>query len=348
MAARGAGRSFELPDLPNTGRTETVQIQIGEELSSLSALELHNRNTFRDVEISNIRVFDPTVRGDYEPTNPLSTAQDARIELDGVPVTRSSNEIDDLIPGVTLQLNRASPRTETLEISPDRELVKNSIIEFVGFYNQLLTEVNILTRNDPSVVDQIGYFTDEEREAALERLGMFQGDSTLTLMRSRLQTLMMNPYPTEAGREMNLLAQMGISTNAGGFGGGVNVDRLRGYLEVNEDQLDTAIQNYYASVKDLFGNDTDGDLVVDSGVAYQVERTVTPYAQSGGIIATRRQSLDNQISNTEDDISSYQERLDRYEQELREDFGQMESAMEELQRSQRALQNLPSSGGNNQ
>jgi flagellar hook-associated protein 2 len=167
-------------------------------------------------------------------------------------------------------------------------------------------------------------------------------------MRSRLQTLMMNPYPTEAGREMNLLAQMGISTNAGGFGGGVNVDRLRGYLEVNEDQLDTAIQNYYASVKDLFGNDTDGDLVVDSGVAYQVERTVTPYAQSGGIIATRRQSLDNQISNTEDDISSYQERLDRYEQELREDFGQMESAMEELQRSQRALQNLPSSGGNNQ
>ena len=139
---------------------------------------------------------------------------------------------------------------------------------------------------------------------------------------------------------MRLLAQIGISSIAGGAGGGFSMQRLRGYLEINEQALDTALAGRFSAVAELFGHDSDGDLVVDRGVAVALERFVTPYVQTGGIIAGRSSGLDTQIDQTTQRITRYNERLERHEATLRADFARMEGAMEAMEQNSRALNNL--------
>jgi flagellar hook-associated protein 2 len=331
-----------LPELPENQTFQTVEVPVADLLSRTSGFEFQNRNTDRILEIRNIQILDPSQRGDAAPRNALDSARDARIRFNGIEITRDSNEIDDLIPGVTLNLRRASPDPVEVDVQPDRESAKDAIIQMVGRYNQMVRDINIYTRSEQSLIDQIEYFDDAERETMRERLGIFQGDSSLNQLRQRMQTIMMNAYDTGPESPYDLLAQIGISTNASGASGNVDMSRLRGYLEINEAQLDEALTRDFEGVGRLFGSDTDGDLVVDRGVAVALDQFVNPYVRTGGVVAGRESSLDTQISQTEDRISRYNDRLEDYEQELRSDFGRMEGMMNQLEDSSQALERLPS------
>jgi flagellar hook-associated protein 2 len=345
-----------LPDIAGGQGEQTISVQLSDYLSGASALQIRNTNTHREIEVKGIRVYDPNARGEYEPANPVSTASDAHITVDGIDIYRSENDIDDVIPGITLHVKSPSNRAVSFSVEPDVETIKESIIQFVGYYNQLLTEILILTgqeppggtssryssREDSSIIDEIDYFTEEERDAAREKLGLFQGDITLMQMKNRLQRIMMDAHDTGPDSDLRLLAQIGISTNAAGAAG--TTGRLRGYLQINEKQLDEAIASSVEGIKKLFGYDSDGDLVVDSGVAYNTEMYTRSYNQSGGIIAMKQQTLDSRISRTSQDIESYSRRLERKEADLKREYGRMESTLEELQKSGEAIENL--GGGN--
>lgn len=348
LYAQSGSTVVPLPELSDTEGFETITVQIDEYLPSISSVNIRNQNSHRRVRVRNVRLYDPTSRGDVAPLNAVSTAQNAIVEVEGIRVERTSNTIDDLIDGVTLQLRSPSTRPVEVNVEPDREGVKNSLIDFVFRYNQLLTEINILTRNEQAVIDEITYFTDEEREEAEKRLGMLQGDMMLNNLKSRLQTVMMDPYPTSAGSALTLLAQMGISTNASGPGGGYSASRLRGYLEINERELDGSLETQFPAVKELFGVDTDSDQVIDSGIGYRVDRVSQPYVQVGGIIATRTGTIDSTIDQTEDRVERENERLVDRESELRVDFGRMEGALNSMQENQRTLENLQNQTGSNQ
>ena len=64
-------------------------------------------------------------------------AVDAMLTIDGTQVTRETNNIDDIIDGITFELKQATPlATElTLNVAPDTEVVKNAITNFVNAYN---------------------------------------------------------------------------------------------------------------------------------------------------------------------------------------------------------------------
>ncbi|MFP4363930.1 MAG: flagellar filament capping protein FliD [Spirochaetia bacterium] len=333
-----------IDQLQDSGTFQTVQVELQDifQGGTLNSINLRNRNTYRTLDIRNIRIYDPETRGDQRPVNALSTAQDAIVEMNGIEIVRDSNEIDDIIPGVTLNLRRASEEPVDLSIEPDRETIKDSIITFVGYYNQAMTKINILTRDDEAIVNEIDYMSNEEMESAMEQLGLMQGDITLNQLRSQLQRITMNSYPTRAGQEVTMLAQIGISTNASGgnTGGDINASRLRGYLEISEDQLDEALQSNLFAIKDLFGYDTDGDVLIDNGIAHQLDAHLQPYVQSGGIIATRIQGLESRTERENDDIEDYNRHLDRYEQRLRREFGRMEGTIQELEESSSGLENL--------
>ncbi len=345
LQATGTGTTAELPPLPDTSEFQTVQIPLGEYLRDFQALRVNNGNTHRAVEIRSPRLYDPSERGEYVPANPVSTARDAKIEMDGVPITRSSNSIDDLLDGVQLDLNQSSPEPVELRIEPNKKAIKDSIINFVGHYNQLLTEVNILTSDEEQIIQEVSYLSDDEREGARERLGAFKGDMTLNQIKTRLQRIMMNPYPTRLGRELSLLNQAGISTNASGTSEGYNASRLRGYLEIGEDKLDAALEEHPQAVKDLFGRDTDQDLLPDSGAAYEADTFLKPYLQTGGILATKFNRIDSQISRTEDEIRDYKDHLEDYQQELKQKYGQMEGAIQQLENQQLELDRLKNQSG---
>ena len=305
-------------------------------------LHINNPNTHVSVEITAVSLEIPRdeQQDNFSPTNPLSLAGDARISVQGIEIIRESNTIDDVIPGVTLNLQGPSSTPVDIRVTPDRERAKDRIIEFVAMYNQVIREINILTRNQPEIIDEVTFFTPDEREDALARLGSFQGNSTLNTIRQRLQGIVTTPIETRAGRDISLLSHIGISTNAAGGGATVNLSRLRGYLEINEQVLDRALAQNFLAVRDLFGRDSDGDLLVDSGIGFLSEQLIRPFTQTGGILASNTQTINSQISRTETEISNYQRYLEDFEQRMRTQFGRMESAINSLEAQSREIQNM--------
>lgn len=338
---KGAGKAFPLPPISDAGGVQTIEVDIVDYLEAVDGIEIRNENTHRQITINSVRIFDPESRGDFTPMNPVETASDATILFEGIEITRDTNNIDDLLPGIVLNLQKASEDPVNLTIEPDKEAVKNAIIEFVGLYDELISELNILGGRSEEIIDEISYLSDNEREAAYERLGLLQGDITVMQMKSRLQTILMNPYDTSLGRELTLLDQIGISTNAvGSRSGAVSRSRLRGYLEINEDKLDQALDTQLFAVRELFGQDTDNDLVVDTGVAYTLDTYLRPYVETGGLIATRIDTIDGRISRTSTRIETEQEKLAQLEQDYRQQFATMEGALNTLEQSSEQIDNF--------
>ncbi len=331
-----------LTPLSGTDEFETISIALRDFVDSFDELRIVNNNSHRTVHIRNIAFNDGISSGDFTPRNPIEVAKDAQFTIDGVSATRSSNTIDDLIPGVTLTLRRPTSEAVDLTIDPDYEAITEQVIRFIGNYNLLINDIDLLTRNDDALIEELGYLdTDERRAEATERLGLLSGDSSLRRLKSSLQNVMMNPYSTSGGQGLALLAQVGIATNLSG-GGADRFDpaNLRGRLSMDDATFRQQLLYDLESVAQLFGNDTDGDLIIDSGVAFEVERQTSVYSQAGGIISTRDQSLDTRIDNSQKRIETYSNRLDRYEQGLTEDFGRMESALNSLDDASRSLQGL--------
>ncbi|MDR3201211.1 MAG: flagellar filament capping protein FliD [Spirochaetales bacterium] len=347
FAAMG-GSPTPLAPLPDTQDFVKMSVPLKNYGNEISALYFRNNNTHRDLEVKNIRIYDPTSRGDFRPANPVSSAEDAELLMNGIPIQRQTNNITDLLPGVTINLEGPGPKPVELRIEPDREKIKDALIQFVGFYNQLVANINILTRNDENIIQELTYFSPEEQEKARENLGLFNGDVTLLQLRGAFQNIMMNPYPTSAGEEVALLAQVGVSTNSRQSGAGsYDITKLRGYLEIDENRLDESLKTNLKAVQELFGSDTNGDLIPDSGAAVVMDGYIRPMVQTGGIIPLKLTTIDSQISQTNRRIDNYNQYLENFEKNLKRKYGVMEGALGNLEKSSQSIENFNRSGSNN-
>lgn len=73
----------------------------------------------------------------------IQEGQDAQITVDGFTITRSSNQISDVIPGVTMNLIDAQDGAIiTLDVVRDTDAVKKKIQDFVDAYNALMDYIN--------------------------------------------------------------------------------------------------------------------------------------------------------------------------------------------------------------
>ncbi len=338
---KGQGKLLALPEINDSDDYIKVHVPIGKMAQNIEAVVINNKNTHRSIYIKNINITDPSARGDYIAANPISQAGNAIIELNGVEIIRDSNLIDDLVPEVTITLLKQSDKPIELSIERDIESIKETIIAFAGNYNQLITEIDILTRKKESVISEAAHLTAEERKEAAGKLGILQGDITLMNLKSSLQRIMMNPYKTSGDRDMVLLAQIGISTNPGtGSSGAIDKILMRGYLQIDEAKLEQALRAHPEWIEELFGKDSDGDLVVDTGVAYTVDNYLKPYITTGGIIAIKIATINSQVSRKQIEIKNYNEHMEDYEAQLRRKYGMMEGMLDSLEKSSQSLKNL--------
>lgn len=312
----------------------------------IEAIAVRNRNTGNAVLVS---PFTATVRKTKDglvPLNAVSTADDAVIKYEGITMTRATNKIDDVVPDITLNLNDVTERSATITVASDTETAKDSLITFVGHYNQVIAEINVLTQNRPELINELTYLTDNEREPLREKLGMFQSDTTLTGVKNSMMSIITAPYGGQENTGLRMLSQLGISSNASGVGGGYNASRLRGYLEIDEKTLDSALSENMEDIRKLFGFDSDGDMVIDSGVGYRLDRQIMAYTQSNGIISTRTSTLDTQIRTAEQRISRLETQLATREMQLKQQFGQMEGALNSMESQQSTIDNFMKQNSN--
>jgi len=338
----GAGKALALPAVTAGTGFRTITVPLSAFLDSLSGIGVRNGNTDRDVRIKSARIFDPTETAGMRPKNPVATAADAIVVMDGIEVTRDSNAVADLVPGLTINLWQESDKPVKLKVEPNREVAKESLIELVGNYNRLMAELNILARPDTNILEEITYFTEDEKKKYSERLGLFQGDTTLSQLRTTLQRTLTDAYPTSAGSDQ--LAAFGISTDSR-RGGSYDAARLRGYLEIDEAALDKALQEKFPRVKEVFGYDTDNDLLIDSGVAFKMDTVMKAYVETGGIVQIRTRTLDEQITRQKKDIENLETQLARKEVDLKRKYGLMESALGQMESSSSAWDNFNTGQG---
>jgi flagellar hook-associated protein 2 len=327
------GAAYALPDLQDGDGTQKLSVKLDGYGGTAAALGFRVRDTTRRLELLKARVYDPTETGGFRPLRPVSTAQDAVVSVDGIEVTRPSNAISDVIPAVTLNVKAASDKPIRLKIQPDREAVQSAIVAFVGNYNKLLAQINILTRKDESILNEITYFTDDEKKAAKDRLGTLQGDSTLNLLASALQRTTSTPYQTKDGKDMVLLSQLGIATNASkpGTSQAYDASRMRGYLEIEDETLGKALDEHFESAQQLFGSDTNGDLIVDSGLAYAIDALIKPYVETGGILSLKTGTIDTQIGSEKHQLETLDAQLASKESELKRKYGSMEASLNRME-----------------
>jgi flagellar hook-associated protein 2 len=336
------GTSAKLPPITDSNEPTARQYMLSNiaQGRTITSFSIENNNTHREVSVGKIELFDPSsTTGGLKPQNAVSIARDAIIALEGIEITRASNNIDDVIPGLTLNVKGVSERPVELKISGDTEKVKESIISFIGNYNRLMAEINVLTRNDDRLVDELTYLTGDEAAAMKKRLGAFSGDTTLNTLKSNLQRTVSMPYPTSLERDLSLLAQIGISTNAN-RNNGYDISRLRGYLEIDEKTLDAALENKIPAIRELFASDTSGDLLMDTGVAYSVDTLVKPFVDVGGIISLKTNTIDSRISQDERRIGTMERQLAAKEQELKIQYSRMEAAYAQMEQMSDSLNNF--------
>jgi flagellar hook-associated protein 2 len=327
------GSAADLPAIADSPVYREVRYPLpaGAGDKTIVSFDLHNKNTHRDLSIRNIEIFDPSAVGDLKPRNAVSAAQDAILSLEGIEIRRPGNVIEDLVPGLTVTALGVSDRPVKLKVEPDREAVKDGIISLVGNYNRLMAEINVLTRNDVRVVEELSYLSKEEQEDMKERLGVMMGDSTLSQIRSSMQRIAGAPYPALEEGGLSLLAQIGVGTDLRRGSGGYDPSRLRGYLEIDEKALDAALETKLPAIQKLFGSDTDGDLIADTGVAYGLETLAKPYVETGGIIALKTGTVDNRIDQEKRKIDTLDRQLAAKEADLKRKYGQMEGAYNRME-----------------
>ena len=330
-------------EIPYTPAEDEKAAQIDVKLSEypgLKAIAVRNLNTGTSYEISSFTALDPVKDLGYGPKHPVSTADDAIIKYEGITITRSSNKIDDVVPEITLNIHDKTEKTATIAVKPDTEASKAAIIEFVGKYNQAVAELNILSQNKQEIIDELDYLSPDEKEAEQKKLGLFQSDFSLTNIKSNMSSTLAARYLFSDTAEITMLSQLGIATNAGGYSGGYSQSKLRGYLEIDEKKLDDAISNHLDDIKMLFGYDSDGDLIVDTGIAYKLDKQISAYTQTGGILAMKTSSLDSKIKSSESKISKLENQMAKKEAELRNKYSQMEGSLNSLEAQQNTISNF--------
>ena len=119
---------------------------------------------------------------------------------------------------------------------------------------------------------------------------------------------------------------------------------MRGYLEIDEKKLDSALDEHIDEIKNLFGYDSDGDLVVDSGIGYAIDKQLTSWVQSGGIIASKNSGIDTKIKASEANIRRLEGQLSSKEAKLRNKYGQMEGTLNNLNAQSSTIKSFANGG----
>ncbi|NVL89821.1 MAG: flagellar filament capping protein FliD [Desulfobacterales bacterium] len=161
--------------------------------------------------------------------------KDANITIDGTTITSSSNIIDDVIAGVTLNLLTVEQtKTVTLTISRDYDAVKSSVQTLLNQYNDVMSDIN----------EQFAY--DEETGTA----GLLQGDGTLSSIKSNLVNIVVSTI-TGLPSTMNALSLIGITSDNDGM------------LSIDDDDFKDAFEDNFNDLRRIFiaeGSTTDGDI----------------------------------------------------------------------------------------
>jgi len=322
-AQKSVSQGFDTP-LNDVG-TGTVSFDVGGTVTTLDISSFTNYEALADrinAEVDGVNasiVFDGSDTGGYHlvltgeagtdsafsvDTSGLSggvtpaftqtqAATDATLTVDGMPVTASGNQLEDVISGLTLDLRSADPGTTVhVEVTMDTEGIKEQVSGFVDAYN-----------------DFVSYY-----ETATGADGDLEGNPSARSVLNRVENLMIASHDGEAGN-FTLLAQIGIERTR---------DKT---LKFDETKFAEALADDFNAVRDLF-IEREGN----TGKAGLLDDAVEELTDSiDGVFKYGTDALNRKIKNADASIERYERSIDNYRTTLERKFLAMESMVAQLQ-----------------
>jgi len=186
-----------------------------------------NDNDTTDQDMSGLSVFA------YEPDNlqaaglnmsEVVATQDAELEVDGIFVSRSSNDIDDVIDGLTLGLKPGSEGSvNRLHIEMSTANVTEAVNNFISKYNEMIDVVDGLTSYDPET----------------KTAGPLSGDASIRGVISQIRRTLGDNF-SNVNSKYDSLSSIGINT------------QRDGKLVLDSAKLQAAIEDDLQQVVQLF------------------------------------------------------------------------------------------------
>ncbi len=271
-------------------------------------------------------------------TTTMQVAQSALLTVDGIPVSRNSNTITDMIAGVTLNLNATSPIPDPaqptvytatkLDIVADPTALKEKISTFVSSYNKVMEWIaeGYANKTDTDTTDSTD--TDTKEDVLSDYL---RGDATVNSIKRGLQSLLTDVV--NGSGSLHVLGEIGISTAKDGT------------LLVNNTKLDAALENGLDDITKLLAGEDGSTGVMEKFNTYLLDVT----SATKGMYAEKRDRYESRVERLDNQIANKTTMIDKIEARLKARFNAMELLISNLNSQSGYLTELSklSTSGNN-
>ena len=221
-------------------------------------------------------------------------AQDASFSVNGLTLSSSSNTVDGVVPGVTLQLlGSTQGQTATVKVAADTSGVADKLNALVTAYNALRTNMTALS----------GVSADGTQA------GPLVGDSTLQSIEARVGGMFGDTIDTGlAGNPFASLVDIGLHTDQ------------TGTASLDSTALDTALGQNEAGVEALV-----------SAFAKRMGTALDAYQGSDGIFNYRTTQLNARLKDISDQRAELATRLQVMQDSLRQQFTALDALVTQFQ-----------------
>lgn len=227
-------------------------------------------------------------------------AHNAALTVNGLPVTSTTNTLADVVPGVTLTL-LAKDKTVVVNTTKDTSAAVDKVEKFASAYNDLL-----------------GFIQDQTTAVNGGKPGISR-DPLVRGLRDSLRATLLSAYGDDESR----LADVGIGFDKSG------------QIVIDDDLFKAALDQKPNDVKLLFGG-ADGK----GGAFGAVEKLVSDYTKSGGLVADMRQRIDTQVARLNARLDTLQDQLAVRRAALQQEFIAADRAMSQLTAQGQSLSQL--------
>lgn len=238
-------------------------------------------------------------------------AQDALLTVDGIPITRSSNVVGDVISGVTFSLVKDTVASGPIAVtvSKDSSVVKTKIQSFLTAYNDLRSYISTNTKYDP----------------VTKYTGPLMGEMAVNTVSQGLVSLIGNAVTGLTGTYTSL-SRVGITIQKDGS------------LAMNETKMDAAMGADFQGVVDLFSKNL---TTSTEGVAYKIQAKIDQWmSPAGGVVGNRKTGLSDTIRRLSAQMADKESAVTIYERSLKERYARMEMLVARLRDQAGALSSL--------
>lgn len=266
---------------------------------------------------------------------PLQRAQDASLDVNGISISSQTNQVNDAIPGVSLDLyaptattsDNATPANITpiparLDLNRDTSSIKTNLAALVTAYNDFDDGLKVLGDKSSKVADYGGAMA---------------GESFLQTVRNQIRSMFSKDGKVYQDGDSSK-AVLNPNVNAA-WQVGLEFDR-NGKMTLDSTKLDKALTSHFNDVVTLFtANDSNQSLYSQApgGLAGDAVKSIDKMLRSTGVIAQQTDSANTKIKGYNDQLTKLEDRmtmlLDRYTKQ----FAAMDSIVGESNSTKTSL-----------